>query len=90
MCVQPFGWCQPMRVDGCVFSRLAGVNLCVLTVCVQPFGSCQPMHVDGCMFSRLAGVNLCVLTDVCSEQDAHIQAAHTVGIRWDWWCHSSC
>ena len=31
--VQPFGWCQPMRVDGCVFSRLAGVNLCVLTRC---------------------------------------------------------
>ena len=66
MCVQPFGWCQPMRVDGCVFSRLAGVNLCVLTVCVQPFGLCQPMRVDGCVFSRLAGVNLCVLTDRCS------------------------
>ena len=31
------------------------------------------------MFSRLAGVNLCLLTDVCSEQDVHIQATHTVG-----------
>ena len=46
-------------------------------MCVQPFGWCQPMRVDGCMFSRLAGVNLCVLTDVCSEQDVHIQATHS-------------
>ena len=48
MCVQPFGWCQPMRVDGCVFSRLAGVNLCVLTDVCSAW--CQPMRVDGGVF----------------------------------------
>ena len=46
-------------------ASLAGVNLCVLT--------------DMCSAS-LAGVNLCELTDACSEQDAHIHAAHTVGM----------
>ena len=62
VCVQPFGWCQPMRVDGCVFSCLAGVNLCVLTVCVQPFafGWCQPMRVDGvCSAVRLVSTYVC-------------------------------